>query len=332
MAKFDVYGMGNALVDMEIEVTNDFLQKMEVEKGVMTLVEQERQDTLLGAVDGHQHKRTCGGSAANTIIAVAQMGGKSFYSCKVASDEPGEFYHQNLLEEGVTTNLCQGKEDGTTGKCMVFITPDADRTMNTYLGITANYSEKELKTDEIEQAKYLYIEGYLVTNPAAIAAVKAAKAVAAKNNVKTSLTFSDPGMVNYFRDGLVEMIGDGVDLIFCNESEALGFTDTKTVEEASLAMKKFAKSFAITRGPQGAFIWDGENQKEIHVLTKEVQAIDTNGAGDLFAGSFLYAITNGYSYGEAGRLACEAASQLVTKFGARLDKSEAVSVKEKVLG
>ncbi|MDD0852817.1 adenosine kinase [Halobacteriovorax sp. GB3] len=329
MSLYDVYGIGNALVDMEFEVTNDFLQKMNVEKGLMTLVEQERQSELLENLDGKQHKRSCGGSAANTMIAVSQLGGKAFYSCKVASDETGDFYYQDLVKEGVSSNINEQREKGTTGKCMVFVTPDADRTMNTYLGITATFSESELREEEIKKAKYLYMEGYLVTGPTGKAAAIKAKEIAKANNVKTALTFSDPGVVSFFKEGFNEMIGEGVDLLFCNEAEALSYTGTETIEQASVELKKIAKTFAITLGEKGAHVFDG--QETIEVLTNKVEAVDTNGAGDLFAGAFLYGITNGLSYAQSARLACSLSSQLVTQFGARLKKSQVEQIKKETL-
>jgi sugar/nucleoside kinase (ribokinase family) len=320
MKKHQVYGIGNALVDIEIEVNEEFLANAGVEKGLMTLVEEKRQDELLKKVDGHQHKRSCGGSAANTIIAVAQYGGRSFYSCKVANDEQGEFYFSNLLEHGVQTNLHGTRENGTTGKCMVFVTPDADRTMNTYLGITTNFSEKEIIDEELIDSEWLYIEGYLVTGPSGKAAAIKARELAEKNGVKTALTFSDPGVVAHFKGGFEQMLGSGVDLLFCNEAEALSYTGTQSVDEAFEKLKSIAKSFAITRGPQGATLWDGKIRTEI--LTHKVQAVDTNGAGDLFAGTFLYALTSGHSFADAGRLSCMAASQLVTQFGPRLESEQ----------
>jgi sugar/nucleoside kinase (ribokinase family) len=324
MKKYHVYGMGNALVDMEVEVSQDYLEKMGVEKGVMTLVDQERQDELLSKIDGQQHRRTCGGSAANTIIAVSQLGGRSYYSCKVASDEAGDFYFEDLLSHGVQTNLHGNREEGVSGKCMVFVTPDADRTMNTYLGITADFSESEISWDELKDSEYLYIEGYLVTNPNGVIAAEKACQFAKENGVKTALTFSDPGIVAHFEEGFHRMIGSGVDLLFCNEAEALSFSGKNNIEEALDVLKKFGKTIAITLGKKGALLWDG--QKQIEVITQKVDAVDTNGAGDLFAGSFLYAITHGHKFGEAGKLACAAASKLVTQFGARLDDGQAKSV------
>lgn len=329
MKKHHVYGIGNALVDIEIETSADFLAKNDVRKGLMTLVDEARQSELLSAVEGQQHQRTCGGSAANTVIAVQQLGGRSFYSCKVANDEMGDFYFNDLVGHGVETNLRGDRESGTTGRCLVFVTPDADRTMNTYLGITSDLSERELDESELLDSQLLYMEGYLVTSPTGKAAAIKAREIAEKNGIKTSLTFSDPGIVEHFREGFMEMIGKQVDLLFCNEAEALSFTGEQKIEQAARKLKEVAKAFAITRGPKGAYLYDG--LREIHVLTQKVDAIDTNGAGDLFAGGFLYGVSNGHSFGESGRLACQLASTLVTKFGARLKTNETKSVKDFIL-
>jgi sugar/nucleoside kinase (ribokinase family) len=326
MEKYDVYGIGNALVDMEFEVDPPFLEKMSIDKGIMTLVDEKRQEDILEKLDIALAKKCCGGSAANTIIAVTQFGGKSFYSCKVANDETGDFYFRDLEQHGVVTNLRGARPEGTTGKCMVFVTPDADRTMNTYLGITAGFSKDEVVEGELKKANYLYIEGYLLTSPNGKEAALYAKSLAKQNNVKTSLTFSDPAVVEHFHDSFVEVLDGGVDLLFCNEAEALNFTKKETVEEAAEELKKWAKSFAITRGPKGALIYHESHENYITVEAPEIHPVDTNGAGDLFAGSFLYAINNGHSFEEAGTLACHAASKLVTQFGARLKDHEAREV------
>ncbi|MFT6069207.1 MAG: sugar/nucleoside kinase (ribokinase family) [Bacteriovoracaceae bacterium] len=330
MKKHHVYGIGNALVDMEIEVEASFLKDQGIDKGLMTLVEQERQDALLASVSGQVHKRSCGGSAANTMIAVSHLGGRGFYSCKVANDETGDFYFTDLIESGVQTNLHGDREPGITGKCMVFITPDADRTMNTFLGITQNFSDNEIIESELKDSEWLYIEGYLVTSPSGKAAAISAYNTARGAGVKTAITLSDPGMAEFFGDGLREMMGEGVDLLFCNEDEALKFTKKENLDEALEELKKVAKSIAITAGPKGALLYDGN--KNISVEAKAVKAVDTNGAGDLFAGSFLYALTNGHDFEKAGKLACHCASELVTAFGPRLGKDKLMTIKSEVLG
>lgn len=317
MKKYDVYGIGNALVDMEFEVQDAFFAEHAIEKGRMTLVEEDRQDYLLKALGQSMLKRQCGGSAANTVIAVAQMGGKCFYSCKVANDSTGDFYAEDLKESGVDSNLAEKRPPGTTGKCLVMVTKDAERTMNTFLGITSTFSDAELVESSLKDSQYLYIEGYLVASPTGQKAAIAARELAEKSGVKTALTFSDPAMVQFFGDGMKNMIGaKGVDLLFSNEAEACSFAGTTDLQVAREALKKVARTFVITRGELGATLFDGT--RFIDVDAFPVVAIDSNGAGDMFAGAFLYAITHGHNFAEAGKLASAAASKVVSQYGPRL--------------
>lgn len=318
--KYDVFGIGNALVDKEFEVTNEFLAEHGIQKGMMTLIDATRQQQLLdGLIERFGlKKRASGGSAANSIVAVSQFGGKTFYACKVANDETGEFYMHDLHAAGVMTRLDQVRSstEGATGKCLVMVTPDAERTMNTFLGITADFSEAELHLDELKQARYLYIEGYLVTSELSRAAVLKARQVAAQSGVKTAMTFSDPSMVTYFRKGIEQMLGDGVDILFCNREEASVFTGKHDLEEAIAAIKPYANKLVVTLGSQGALVVDDNGRTPI--APNPVQAVDTNGAGDMFAGAFLYGISQGMDNTRAGRLASLAASRIVGVFGARL--------------
>ncbi|MBT5168616.1 MAG: adenosine kinase [Opitutales bacterium] len=320
--KYHVYGMGNALVDIVTEVSDAFVNEHAIEKGLMTLVDEERQHQLVNAIYLPGSDRQCGGSAANTIIGAAQFGASCFYSCKVANDEMGDFYHQDLTSNGVSTNLSPGNhEEGITGKCLVMTTPDAERTMNTFLGITATYSPNEICEVSLKESEYLYIEGYLVTGDSSCEAMKTAKSLAEANGVKTALTFSDPSMVKYFKEPMTQVVGSGVDLLFCNEEEAMLFTDTETIASAKEALKSVARTFVITLGARGALLFDGQN--EVQIAPFPTNAVDTNGAGDLFAGAFLYGITHGKSFAEAGKLASLASSRVVAKFGPRLSANQA---------
>ncbi|NVJ62082.1 MAG: adenosine kinase [Gammaproteobacteria bacterium] len=317
MKKYHIYGIGNALVDIEIEVTDQELKDLNIEKGLMTLVDEERQNHLLEVLPGTHHNRACGGSAANTVIGAAKLGANCYYSCKIANDEMGEFYTQDLENEGVTSNLSnQPLESGHTGRCLVMVTPDADRTMNTHLGITGDLCYSEVSESALLDSEWLYIEGYLVSTDPARAAATQAKKFAEDNGIKTAMSFSDPSMVKFFKDGLVTMVGEGVDLLFCNEEEALLYTDQPDIQRAFDSLKKIAKQFAVTLGPNGALLWDGEQQ--IEIAAHEVEAVDTNGAGDLFAGAFMYGVTHGFSFDKAGRLASFASARLVKEFGPRL--------------
>ena len=328
--KNDVYGIGNALVDMEFEVEDSFFQSHDIEKGLMTLVDEDRQTRLMSSIDTAVAKKQCGGSAANTIIGLSQFGGKAYYSCKVASDELGDFYMQNLKDAGVDTNLTNGnRQDGLTGKCLVMITPDADRTMNTFLGITSSFSPSELDPEAIKNSKYIYLEGYLITSPTGKAAMIEAKKIAEENGVKVAITLSDPSIVNFFKADFEEVIGSGVDLLFCNEDEALTYTEADNLLAARELLKNIAKNFAITLGSNGATIFDGDTF--IDIESYKVDAVDTNGAGDMFAGAFLYGITHGHSQAQAGKLASLASSKVVSKFGPRLEGNQAKEILEHLI-
>ena len=321
MTTYDVYALGNALLDIEFEVSPEKLAELGIDKGVMTLLDQEAQNKIVSKLADHDTKRTCGGSAANTLIAVSQFGGKAFYSCKVADDEPGNFYTKDLLDCGVATNLdTQVAESGVTGKCLVFVTPDADRTMNTFLGISGDFSDAELIPTAIENATYTYIEGYLVSGENSKQAAIKAREIAQAAGKKVAFTLADFNMVKFFKEGLLEIIGSGVDFLFANEGEALLMADTENFDAAVNHLKTLSKAFAITRGAKGSVIFDGE--KLIEIAPFPVKAIDTVGAGDMYAGAFLYGITHGMSYQEAGVLASKASSKTVTSLGARLTTAE----------
>jgi sugar/nucleoside kinase (ribokinase family) len=329
MTQYDVYGLGNALLDIELEVSPEILQELGIDKGVMTLIEEDHQHKILKDLDGQPMKRSSGGSAANTMIAVSQFGGKAFYSCKVANDEPGQFYLDDLLRSNVDTNLQQHPpEAGITGKCLVFVTPDADRTMNTFLGISASFSETELVPEAIAQSKYTYIEGYLVTGAASKAAAIQARDIAKAAGRNVSLSLSDFNMVKFFKDGLLEMIGSGVDFLFANESEALEMAQTQEIGVAVDYLKRLASGFAITRGAKGSLIFDG--QEIVEIAPVPVHAIDTVGAGDMYAGAVLYGLTHSMSFAEAGQLGSYSAAQLVTRSGPRMKTEETRSLLEQL--
>ncbi len=331
MAKYDVYGIGNAIVDIVTEVEHDFFEKNEIEKGVMTLVDEKRQHHLMRAIDMKRSRMSGGGSAGNTVVAVNQFGGTSFYSCLVGKDELGKFFLEDLKRNGVDTNLTyEHCLEGITGKCLVMTSPDAERTMNTFLGVSSFLSPEHLDVNAIKNSSYVYLEGYLVASPKGLEAIKEAKKIAEKNNVHVALTFSDNSMVKYFSQQMEEIVGAGVDLLFCNEEEAMTFTGTNSLNEAREKLKQAAKHFAITLGANGAMIYDGDTF--IQIEPYKVRAIDTNGAGDMFSGAFLYGITHSHSYAEAGKIASLASSRIVSQFGPRMEKYQAKLVLDELVG
>jgi sugar/nucleoside kinase (ribokinase family) len=325
MKQYHVYGLGNALVDIEYKVDAKALHNLGIDKGVMTLVDEAQQNKIIAGLKGGESNRGSGGSAANTVIAVSQFGGKAFYSCKVANDEMGHFYVDDLIRGGVTTNIHPARTPaGATGKCLVFVTPDADRTMNTFLGVSAEFSPQEVDPSAIEESEYVYIEGYLVTGEATRGAAIHACELARQRNTLIAFTLSDPNMPRFFKDGMLQIIGKGVDLLFANEEEAFVLADSRDMNTAVACLKTLAREFVITRGPEGALVYDGKNILSINPV--KTKAIDTTGAGDLFAGAYLYGITHGMSRQRAGDLAALAAARLVAQPGPRLRAEQTQAV------
>lgn len=332
MKNYHIYALGNALVDKEFEVEDDFFQHESIQKGLMTLVDGESQRTLLERLMERYglKKRAGGGSAANTLYAASQFGANTFYSCKVANDEFGDFYLDELGNNNIDTNVESIRsEDGVTGKCLVMVSPDAERTMLTYLGVSENLTSSDIHKDALINSKYLYLEGYLVTSPTALEACIEARQLAEQENVLTAITLSDPGMVQFFRGGLEKMIGNGVDLLFANQVEALEWTGEETIEAAAEALKNIAKTFVITLGSEGALLFDGENY--INISSHKITALDSNGAGDMFAGAFLYGISTGLDFETAGRLASLSAATIVSQFGPRLPAEQHQELLKQIL-
>lgn len=332
MKKFAVYGMGAALVDTEIQVQDEELSAIGVDKGLMTLVDEARQAELLAQLQGHLVKAShaSGGSAGNSMIAAAQFGAPTFMSCKVADDADGAIYVRDLEAAGVDHSMARGRPQGTTGKCLVLISPDAERSMNTFLGISETLSVEQLDPAALAASDYLYIEGYLVTSDSGRAAAIRARELAEAAGVKTALSFSDPGMVEYFREGMQAMIGEQLDLVFCNRDEALCWGRTEHLDVAIERLKPVARSFVITCGADGAITWDGTQREDIP--PHRVQAVDSNGAGDMFAGAFLYALGRGENYATAGRFASLAAGRVVANFGPRLPAKDYPALRAEFFG
>ena len=332
MKQYATYAIGAALVDTEIQVNDAELTAMSVEKGVMTLVEESRQAELLDHLTGHlvRANHASGGSAGNSMIATALFGAPTFMSCKVANDADGDIYLADLEASGVAHSLHDKRGSGTTGKCLVLITPDAERSMNTYLGVSETLSVAEVDDRAIAASEWVYLEGYLVTSPTGHAAALHTRQVAEANGVRTAISFSDPGMVMYFRDNMEEMVGNGVDLVFCNEAEALEWGKTDDLEAAMSAIRQVASSFVITLGARGAIAFDGS--KTFEVDAHKVDAVNTNGAGDMFAGAFLYALSRGEDYGRAAEFAVRAAGEVVKFFGPRLRPEEYRTLRREFFG
>ena len=326
MPDYDIYAIGAALVDTEVEITDSFLAEHSIDKGVMTLVEEPRQAELISSLkkNGSTLLKQSGGSACNSVVAAAQLGSNTYFGGKVANDNDGKLYAQDLTQAGVL-HAFSPADQGVTGKCLVMVTPDAERTMNTYLGVSDEFAEIEINQSALASSEWFYVEGYLQTDDRRTAVVKSAIEYARQQGVKIGLSLSDPFVAQLFADNLKSVIGGGVDLIFCNKDEALAFTGADSIEQAAKALKAYATTFVITDGANGATVFDGDSLSQVPGV--KAKAIDTNGAGDMFAGVFLYAITSGESYQRAAKLANQAAAKVVERFGPRLDKADFESLK-----
>jgi sugar/nucleoside kinase (ribokinase family) len=326
MSHYDLYAIGNALVDSEYEVTDALLQKMGISKRHMTLIDTPRRAELLNHVTHLQPRQTGGGSAGNTVVALAQLGGKAFYSCKVAHDNLGDFYVKDLQAQGVDTNLTHTRaSEGQTGSCMVLVTPDAERSMCTFLGVSAELDDAALPTQDIAKSKIYYMEGYLAASPTGLDAALKGRQIAREAGVALALTLSDVSMIQFCKAGLDAMLGDGVDYLFCNQEEAQVWCGTEDLEAVRSALKKLAKTVCLTRGPEGSEVLTAD--QSWHVPAEKVKAIDTNGAGDMFAGAFLYAITRGYAPNLAAALGNQAAATVVSQHGNRLTLGQLSAIK-----
>ena len=287
MKKYAAYAIGAALVDTEIKVTDEELASMGVEKGMMTLVDEARQAELLSNLSDHliQASHASGGSAGNSMIGTALFGAPTFMSCKVAADVDGDIYLHDLETSGVAHSLSDKRGEGTTGKCIVLISPDAERSLNTYLGVSATLSTAEVDETAISESEWVYLEGYLVTSPTGHAAAVKTRELAEQYGVKTAVSFSDPGMVEFFRDNMAEMIGKSVDLVFCNEAEALEWGQTDSLSEACKAIGTIARTLCgHPRRQRRPLFLTALNTSPFP--PHAVDAVNTNGAGRYVCGSF----------------------------------------------
>jgi sugar/nucleoside kinase (ribokinase family) len=310
----DVYGVGNALVDVQVRVDEDFIVRHGLKKGHMELVDAQRQAQVLAALAGHPVNRCSGGSAANTVVGVAELGGRSAYCGKVGDDELGRFYRDDLDAVGVRFEGASSTE--ATGTALVLITPDAQRTMLTCLGASSLLDVADVPAASLERCAYLYVEGYLLpgesTRRAALAAIEAAKA----RGVRVALTVSDPFVVAQSAALLWELIDGPVDLLFCNEIEAAALVGTDDMVECARALHRKATNVALTLGPKGSVLM---HEGTLHpVEGVKADPVDTTGAGDMYAAGILYGLTHGLSWPQAGRLASHAAARVVSVLGARL--------------
>ena len=277
--KFDGYGVGHPLVDIQAHIPDALLGQLGYHKGIMTLVELPAQQDILNALDGRPISRCAGGSAANTMQGIAQFGGKAVYAGKTGKDELGGFFRSDMEQVGVQFDVPQ--VEGQTGTSVILITDDAQRTRLTTLALAAQLQSTDIDEATIRQAKYVYIEGYLFggepTRSAALRVIELAK----RHDVKVAFTVSDPFLIQYFREEFWQLIEGPVDLLFCNVDEARALTGRHDSIECAKAIHEHTENVAMTLGADGSILM--HEGQVIPIEGVEVKAIDTTGAGDMYA-------------------------------------------------
>ena len=315
MKEFQICGLGNAIVDIFLEVSEAEFAQLGFERGGMRLVEQADQKALLERYQKNEPKLVSGGSVANSIIAFSQLGGQAAFIGCVGDDRYGLFYANEFEELGIDIGNPIIVNEGT-GTCLCIITPDAERTMRTSLAVSSHLAARHVDANRVKKSDWLFIEGYVFANPdTGQTAIREAIKVAKANGTKVAITCSDAFVVNVFGDALRDALKQ-TDLFFCNETEACAVTGASTAEDAFNKLTASIPSVVVTNGPHGAYVrHDGV---KAHVPAFPSQPKDLTGAGDMFAGAFLYGITHGVSPEKAARGGAFLSHKVITQIGARL--------------
>lgn len=316
---YDVTAVGNAIVDMISFVDDAFLVEHGLNKGTMTLIDLEQSKRLFEAASGLDGSMTqqSGGSAANTMAGIASFGGRCSYIGKTADDETGKIFHRDMTGQGIDFNTNTDNELGLpTAKCMIFVTPDAERTMATYLGVSTELAPDDLDAAKIRNAQVTYLEGYLFDKELAKEAFHAASIMAHTAGRLVALTLSDPFCVDRHRQDFQALIDGHVDILFANEQELLSLYQTESWDDALERVGKTVSVCAATKGEKGATILFHGQRFEIAASPVD-KLVDTTGAGDMFAAGFLYGFTQGMTPQQCGELGARAAASIISHVGAR---------------
>lgn len=318
-AAYDVLGVGNAIVDVLAKVDDDFVTKQKVTKGSMTLIDEERAIELHHAMPASV--TVSGGSAANTITGLASFGAKTAYLGKVADDKLGKVFHRDIRAAGVDFDTHPLKNGPATARCLILVTPDAERTMNTFLGASTMFDEKDIDLDRIASAGIVYLEGYLFDRKEAKSAFVRASVIAEANGRKVALTLSDRFCVDRHRESFRHLVTNHIDILFANEDELLALYETRDFDAAvQLARADNVLAF-VTRSAKGSIILSGDEVHVVDSIPPTPSLVDTTGAGDQYAAGALYGLTKGRPLVECGRLGAIAATEVISHFGPRPETS-----------
>lgn len=311
----DVLGLGNSLVDILTTTDDDFLSRHEMAKGAMTLIDEERAEAISGLVE--HATIMSGGSAANTMVGVASLGISAAYIGKVRHDALGEAFRRDIRQMGVGFDTKAAEHGPATGCCLVFVTPDGERTMNTFLGASSYLSPDDVDEDLVRSARFVYLEGYMWDRPDAKEAFRKAGRIARANGARVALTLSDAFCVDRFRGEFIDLMRSGiVDTIFANTEEALSLYETPHLHEAFDALGREGVVAAVTRSGKGSVVIERDARVEVPAFPIEA-LVDTTGAGDLYAAGFLAGLAHGKDHAGCARLGALAAAEIIQHVGAR---------------
>jgi len=314
----EVLGIGNAIVDIITQSDDAFLAKHNMAKGGMALIDEAAADTLYDAMG--PAIEASGGSAGNTIAGIASLGGRAGYIGKVRDDAFGRIFRHDLQSLGVRYDTAPQSDGPSTARCLVLVTPDAQRTMNTYLGACVNLTPDDIDEDLVASAAITYLEGYLFDPPQAKEAFRKAARIARQSGGKVALSLSDSFCVHRYRDEFREFVRDHVDILFANEEEIKALYEEESVDAAAARAAKDVDLAALTLGVKGSLLIRGAEQVKIVPAPVE-RVVDTTGAGDLYAAGVLYGLSRGAPLAECGRLGSVAAGEIISHYGARPETS-----------
>ena len=313
---YDLVGIGNALVDIEVQVDDAFIEQASVTKGGMTLSSIEDQNKILESLQSKPKKISSGGSVANTVHGASVLGAKSYYLGRVANDAHGKHYTEDMKSCGVGFSGPGADVEGT-GTCVILITPDTERTMLTNLGVSSSLHPENVDETIVKNSRGVYVEGYLWTGDETREAGLHMAKIAKKEGIPVSFTLSDAFVVNTFKESLVDFIQWNVDILFCNEVEAQAMTGEDDSLAAFKKLQAMVDTVFLTLGSKGSLV--GKSGSEpVQVKTFPVTAVDTTGAGDLFAAGALYGVLGNHSLEESAIIGSYCAAQVVSHLGGRL--------------
>ena len=312
--KVDLIGLGNAIVDIIVNIEDEFLKINNLEKGSMNLINFYESQKLLE--NCKVIKQISGGSSANTVVCLAELGNNVQFVGRVKNDQLGNFFSSNIKKSNTIFNTPPTNEGASTANSIILITPDAQRTMCTYLGASIEFEPKDIDFNILEETKYLYLEGYLWDSTLAKNAFLNAAQIAKKSNTKIILSLSDSFCVDRHRESFLELIDEYVDIVFCNESEVLSLFKKDKLANCQADLSSLCELLVVTLGSEGSLIVNKNSIEEIKSITTG-KIIDTTGAGDIFAGGFIHGLIKNYSLKKCGEIGSICAGQIITELGSR---------------